>query len=250
MTAAATSPKSADQLRVAIIVPAYEEERAVGDVVRLITENLANATPIVINDGSRDRTADVARAAGARVATLPFNSGIGAAVQTGFQIAHDEGFDVAVQVDGDGQHPPAEVRKLLQAMVDTGANYVIGSRFLDDNDYRASFARRGGIRIFSRLVSGLIRQRVTDTTSGLRAADRHTIALFAEHYPHDYPEVEAIVLVRRAGLAIQEVPVQMQERQAGRSSITPLRSAYYMIKVGLAVLIQFMGRKPRRREVS
>lgn len=249
--ATVTAATEAGRPRVAVIVPAFNEEHAVGDVIASIRANLMNATAIVIDDGSGDRTAQVARRAGARVATLPFNSGIGAAVQTGFQIAHDEQFDVAVQVDGDGQHPPAEVRKLLDEMARSGADYVIGSRFADRTDgYRSSFARRRGIAIFSRLVSALIRQPVTDTTSGLRAANRRAIAIFAAHYPHDYPEVEAIVLARRAGLSIREVPVQMRERQGGRSSITPLRSLYYMVKVGLAVLIQFIGRTPSSKEPS
>jgi len=251
MTDRVDSATDETSLRVAIIVPAFNEERAVADVIRSISSDLHDATAIVIDDGSHDATSRVARSAGARVARLPFNSGIGAAVQTGFQIAHDEGFDVAVQVDGDGQHPPNEVRRLLDEMATTGANYVIGSRFADESDdYRASLARRGGIAIFSRLVSWLIRQRITDTTSGLRAADRQAIALFAAHYPHDYPEVEAIVLVHRAGLTIREIPVQMNQRQAGRSSITPLRSAYYMVKVSLAVLIQFIGRTPPRDEAT
>ncbi len=230
--------------RVLIIVPAYNEEGSVGDVVRDILHHLPEATPVVIDDGSTDTTGETARAAGARVIRMPFNMGIGTAVQTGFKLAERERFDVAVQVDGDGQHPPSQVRPLLEEMARTDANYVIGSRFLEETSYRAPLARRGGIRLLARLVSTVTRQRITDTTSGLRAADSETIRLFALHYPHDYPEVEAIVLAKRAGLTVREVVVHMKHRESGQSSITPFKSLYYMVKVTLAVLVQFAGRNP------
>ncbi len=235
-------------LRVLIIVPAYNEEGSVGDVVREIREHLPDTVPVVIDDGSSDGTAVEAAESGARVVRLPFNTGIGTTVQTGFKLADREGFDVAVQVDGDGQHPPLEVTRLLEILRTTDANYVIGSRFAEETGYRAPIGRRGGITVFARLVSLLTGQQLTDTTSGLRAADRATIRLFAEHYPHDYPEVEALVLAKRAGLTIREVPVEMRHREAGRSSITPLKSAYYMIKVTLAVLVQFLGRNPTPKQ--
>lgn len=231
-------------LRVLVIIPAYNEEATVGRVVEDVRRAMPGATPLVIDDGSSDRTAAVARAAGARVASLPFNGGIGTAVQTGFIVADREGFDVAVQVDGDGQHPANEVTRLLDEIA-TGSNYVIGSRFLGTGSYRATFARRRGISMLSWLISRLAGQRITDSTSGLRAADRRTIHRFAAHYPHDYPEVEAVVLARRSGLSVREVPVEMRDRQDGRSSITPIRSIYYMVKVTVAVLIQFIGREPR-----
>jgi len=233
---------------VLIIVPAYNEEGTVGDVVREIREHLPGCVAVVIDDGSSDATAAEAMDSGARVIRLPFNTGIGTTVQTGFKLADREGFDVAVQVDGDGQHPPKEVVRLLETLRDTGANYVIGSRFAENSGYRAPIGRRGGITLFARLVSLLTGQRLTDTTSGLRAADATTIRLFAEHYPHDYPEVEALVLAKRAGLTICEVPVEMRHREAGRSSITPVKSAYYMIKVTLAVLVQFLGRNPTKKQ--
>jgi len=229
--------------RVLVIIPAYNEAGSVGGVIEEVRKALPAATALVVDDGSSDRTASVAREAGARVVSLPFNGGIGAAVQTGYIVADREGFDAAVQVDGDGQHPASEVARLLDALAD-GANYVIGSRFLGTVSYRATRARRRGIAVFSWLISRLVRQRITDTTSGLRAADRATIHRFATHYPHDYPEVEAVVLARRSGLRISEVPVEMRERTDGQSSITPIRSVYYMIKVTVAVLIQFIGREP------
>jgi glycosyltransferase involved in cell wall biosynthesis len=203
---------------------------------------------LVVDDGSHDGTAEVAHAAGARVARLPFNLGIGGAVQTGYRLAWDEGYEVAVQIDGDGQHRPDQLARLLEAIRGGGANYVIGSRFALSSDYRPSRSRRSGIVILSRLVSVVVRRRLTDPTSGFRAADRRTIELFAAHYPHDYPEVEALVLAARSGLRIAEVPVTMRRRASGRSSITPPRAVYYMVKVMLAVLVQCMGRRPRPEE--
>ena len=236
--------------RILCIVTAFNEEGSVADVVRQIHETIPGGTALVIDDGSRDATARVAREAGARVVRLPFNSGIGTAVQTGFLVARDEGFDFAVQVDGDGQHPPDQVLPLVEHALAEGCNYVIGSRFVArDGAYRPSRARKGGITLFARLVSLVVGQRMTDTTSGLRVADRRTIALFATHYPYDYPEVEAIVLARRFHLKVAEVPVAMRHRESGRSSITPLRSVYYMTKVTLAVLIQAVSRRPRAEEL-
>lgn len=238
-----------ERLRLLAIVPALNEASVIAGVVDEIHHALPEADVLVIDDGSTDATAEVAAAAGARVARMPFNIGIGSAVQTGFRLALEEGFDVAIQIDGDGQHPPDQVPRLLEALATTGANYVIGSRFAHgESNYRASAARRWGIAMFSRLVSILARQRVTDTTSGLRAVDRRAIQLFAGHYPHDYPEVEAIILARRNGLRIVEVPVTMRQRSVGKSSISPIRSMYYMVKVTLAVLVQFIGRNPTAEE--
>ncbi len=246
-----TSPDSpsapAASARVLVIVPALNEADVIASVIADIDASLPDAQIVVIDDGSTDATAAAASAAGARVVRMPFNVGIGSAVQTGFRVADEEGFDIAVQVDGDGQHPADQVPRLIDAIAG-GANYAIGSRFAAPGGYRASIARRGGIVIFARLVSLLAGQRVTDTTSGLRAADREAIRLFAGHYPHDYPEVEAVILAKRNGLRIVEVPVVMRRRATGRSSITPLRSLYYMVKVTLAVLVQFIGRNPTSEE--
>jgi glycosyltransferase involved in cell wall biosynthesis len=233
-----------DDVRVLVVIPAYNEEASVSAVISEIRESLPDATPLVIDDGSRDRTADVALASGARVIRLPFNLGIGGAVGTGFRVAASEGFDVVLQLDGDGQHPAGAGRSLVNELLTSDANYVVGSRFVPGGRYRTSRARLRGIRVLARIVSLLIHQPVTDTTSGLRAADKQAIALFADHYPHDYPEVEAMILARRAGLRIHEVPVDMRPRVTGRSSITPLRSLYYMIKVILAILVQRMERPP------
>lgn len=230
-------------MRLLAIVPAFNEEAVVANVILEILKASPDADVLVVDDGSSDATAEVAHAAGARVARLPFNLGIGGAVQTGFRVAWDEGYDVAIQIDGDGQHPPGELACLLKPLVEGRADYVIGSRFAGPSDYQAPKTRRSGILLLSWLVSRIVGHRMTDTTSGFRAAGRRTIELFAAHYPHDYPEVEATVIAARGGLRVVEVPVQMRARAAGRSSISPLQSVYYMIKVLLAIGVQCMGRR-------
>jgi glycosyltransferase involved in cell wall biosynthesis len=163
-------------------------------------------------------------------------------MQTGFQYARDGGFDVAVQIDGDGQHDPRELPRLLRPLLDGDADMVVGTRFGGPSLYRGSLARRIGIGIFARAVSAIVGKRITDTTSGFRAASRRAIELFASDYPHDYPEVEATVLVFRHRLRLVEVPVAMRHRASGRSSITPVRSVYYMVKVSLALFVGLFRR--------
>jgi glycosyltransferase involved in cell wall biosynthesis len=225
------------------IVPARNEEGAVGAVVGEIKALDPGFDVVVIDDGSTDATAAVAASAGAFVVRLPFNLGIGAAVQTGFIFALEHGYDLAVRLDGDGQHDPQELPKLLAVLERGDADIVTGSRFVERNGaYRPPLARRIGITWFARLVSVLTRQRVTDTTSGFQALNRTGIALFARDYPADYPEVEATLLVLRNRLRLAEVPVRMRDREHGRSSITLLRSVYYMFKVTLALIVA-MARK-------
>ena len=224
-------------MRTIAIVPARNEAECIGGVVEGIRAFDASCEVLVVDDGSTDRTAALARAAGARVVSLPFNLGIGGAVQTGFKVAHEEGFDVAVRLDGDGQHIAGELPKLLSPIKDGTADIVVGSRFAGSKEYRPPFARRVGIKLFAGVVSLLTRQRVTDTTSGFQACNRKAIRLFAGDYPHDYPEVEATVMVFKHRLRLAEVPVSMRERGAGTSSIGGLLSVYYAIKVLLAVLM-------------
>jgi len=226
------------------IVPAYNEAESIGAVI----DELRAADPeleiVVVDDGSTDGTADVAARRGARVLQLPFNLGIGGAVQTGYCFAHEHGFDLALRVDGDGQHDPTQAAALAEAVLAGEADVAVGSRFIGRHGYRSSRSRRFAIRVLAWTVSALTHQRVTDPTSGFQVANRRAIALFAADYPHDYPEVEATVLLAKHKLRRVEVPVAMRERSAGRSSIGAVRSVYYMVKVMLAVFVA-MFRKPR-----
>lgn len=224
--------------KVCIIIPAYNEEESVPHVIRSIRHLHPTFDVLVVNDGSTDQTASVAREAGATVVTLLQNLGIGGAVQTGFIHAVRSGYDVAVQVDADGQHKAEELPKILAPIYEGVADMVVGSRFGDQGGYQSTPTRRVGILLLSTIVSLFARQRLRDVTSGFRAVNRQGITLFAREYATDYPEVDSLLLAKREGLRLQEVAVAMEPRQAGRSSITALKSAYYMIKVTLAVLMR------------
>ena len=227
-----------------VIIPALNEADSIAHVIGLIHEHAPWADVAVINDGSTDATSAIARSCGAIVLDLPYNVGIGAAVQTGFLYAHQHGYEVTVQNDGDGQHAPQEIPLLVRALIDSGADLVIGSRYIEDRGYITPFARRVGIVILARIISLVTRQKFTDPTSGFRASNRRTIKLCARLYPHDYPEPEAVVLLHRARLKLREVPVTMNPRYGGTSSITPFRSALYMVKVILAILIGLLRAAP------
>ena len=235
-------------LRRIAIVPALNEERSIAGVIAEIRAADPEFDVIVIDDGSTDRTSAIAAESGAHVITLPFNLGIGGAVQTGYQYARDHDFELAVQVDGDGQHDPSEIGRLLEPILDGRADMVVGTRFAEGGGYRGTRLRRIGIHLFAAIVSLMVRARVTDTTSGFRAVNRKAIRLFAADYPHDYPEVEATVLLARHRLRMVEVPVQMRVRETGASSITAFQSVYYMVKVLLALFIGLFRRYPRPLE--
>ena len=230
--------------RCAVIIPARNEEASLPAVIREVRAVDARLEIVVVDDDSSDATAEVATSSGATVLALPFHLGIGGAVQTGYRYALTHGHELAVQIDGDGQHDPRELAALLAPVLEGRADLVVGSRFVSDGGYRTSRPRRVGIRIFARMVSALAGVAVTDPTSGFRAANRRAIALFAADYAHDYPEVEAIVTASRRGLAICEVPVHMRERAAGRSSITTVRAFYYMTKVLLTLAVAVLPRRP------
>ena len=232
--------------RLVAIVPAWNEAGAIGKVVDEIKGFDSAIDVVVIDDGSTDDTTKVAASHGATVLCLPFNIGIGGAVQTGFRYAVEHEYGLAVRLDGDGQHDASEIPKILGPIEAGEADLVIGSRFVDPGGtYRPPFARRIGIRIFARLVSLLCGQRVTDTTSGFVALDRAGIELFAAQFPHDYPEVEATLVALRSGLRVAQVQVAMRERTTGSSSITFVRSLYYIAKVTLALLVASLRRYPR-----
>lgn len=231
------------------IVPAHNEEEAIGQTIASIQRWAPEFDVLVIDDGSTDRTGTVAAAAGAKVLRMPYNLGIGGGMQAGYIYANENGYEIAVQVDGDGQHDPRQIKDLLRCLEDNpGLNMVTGSRFLDPDGegFRSSAARRVGIRIFARVLSAITGQRVSDPTSGFRLTDRRGIELFANDYPIDYPEVEAIVLMHTHRLRSREVPVVMAPRRTGESTISSLQSVYYMVKVLLAVFASLLRKRPVR----
>jgi glycosyltransferase involved in cell wall biosynthesis len=220
------------------IVPAYNEAACLARVIQEIRAADRELAIVVVDDGSIDDTAAIAVRAGAELIRLPHNLGIGGAVQTGYLYARERGFDLAVQIDGDGQHDPTQVAKLLEPILDGRADIVIGSRFAGLGAYRAELSRRLGIRMFARVVSLLVGQRLTDTSSSFRAVNRRAIRVFAADYPHGYLEtVEATVLARKYGLTLTEVPVTMRRRTAGRSSLTTSLSSFYGFKVLVALFV-------------
>ena len=229
------------------IVPAFNEVGAIAPTVASIREAAPDFDVLVVDDGSSDATGEAAAQAGAAVLRMPFNLGIGGAMQGGYMYALERGYEVAVQVDGDGQHDPRHIHHLLERLQsDPELNMVTGSRFLQDDEhgYRSSATRRVGIRVFSWVVSLITGQRVTDPTSGFRMTSRRGIELFARDYPHDYPEVEAILLMHAHRLRSCEIPVRMRPRLTGESVISSSQSVYYMVKVLLAVFVGLFRRRP------
>jgi hypothetical protein len=224
------------------VVPAFNEERNIGPLLAELAALDPDLEVVVVSDGSTDRTAQVASAAGAHVVSLPFNLGIGGAVQTGFRFAWEGGYELAVRLDGDGQHDPSQLPAIVAPVVAGDADLAIGSRFLESGGYRSSAARRFGIRVLARVVSFIAHERLTDTTSGFQALNRRAIRLFAADLPRDYPEVEGLVMAIRHHLRVKEVPVTMREREHGRSSIGSLTSVYYMFKVLLAIFVDLFRR--------
>jgi glycosyltransferase involved in cell wall biosynthesis len=233
--------------KVLIVIPCYNEEASLPSVLKELHQTVLpdnyQLDVLVVNDCSKDSTASVARDGKAIVIDLPVNLGIGGAVQTGILYARDNGYDMAIQLDGDGQHPPRELGKLVSFHLQSGANIVIGSRFLEKEGFQSSFARRLGIKYFhwvNRLMTGL---HIYDSTSGFRLFDKAAIKIAAVNYPDEYPEPESLVVFSKAGLKIAEVPVVMSARLGGQSSIRHFGSLYYCIKVSLAMLFSFI-RKP------
>jgi glycosyltransferase involved in cell wall biosynthesis len=222
------------------IVPAYNEEATIATVIEKLRAKAPDFDVVVVDDGSTDATAAIADRTRVPVLRLPFNVGIGGAVQAGFKYALEQGYDYCIQVDGDGQHDPEQIARLQQAMEeDPGLDVVVGSRFLtNDYEYPAPVSRRTGIHIFAWVCSRIVRQPISDPTSGFRLCNRRAIALFARDYPHDYPEVEAVLMLHWHRLRLREVPVQMHLRGGGASSLQGSgKSAYYMVKVLLAIFI-------------
>ena len=230
--------------KVLIVIPCYNEEASLPSVLKELQQTVLpddyQLDVLVVNDCSKDNTSVVARNGKVIVIDLPVNLGIGGAVQTGILYARNNGYDIAIQLDGDGQHPPKELGKLVSFHLESGANIVIGSRFLEKEGFQSSFTRRLGIKYFhwvNRLMTGL---HIYDSTSGFRLFDKAAIKIAAVNYPDEYPEPESLVVFSKAGLKIAEVPVVMSARQGGQSSIRHFGSLYYCIKVSLAMLFSFI----------
>ncbi|MBI5903967.1 MAG: glycosyltransferase family 2 protein [Deltaproteobacteria bacterium] len=224
-----------------MVVPAYQEEKVIGGLVRAIRDRYPHHI-VVVNDGSTDDTGKAALDAGATVLDLPCNLGIGGAVQTAFRYAREHGYEAVARIDGDGQHEVEDIGKVLEPILRGEADASIGSRFLGETRYRASIPRIFGIRHFRWLVNLFTGYRVTDPTSGFFAINRRLIEFYSDHYPSDYPEVDSYILMHRLGATAVEVPVRMHARAEGKSSITPFRAVYYMVKVTLSFLINRLRR--------
>ena len=218
-----------------VIIPAYNEEKSIEKTVEDIRENAPEFDYVIVNDCSRDNTLKVCTEKGMHVLNLPINLGIGGAVQTGYLYAYKNGYDFAVQFDGDGQHDAKFLHEMRDYMVEHKLNMLIGSRFIEKEGFQSS-----GIRYFSALIKFLTKVKITDPTSGMRMVNREIIGIYADSYPKDYPEPESVVAILNMGKTVGEYPVVMRERTEGVSSISPLRSVYYMVKVTLAILVEML----------
>lgn len=223
-----------------IIIPAYNEEENIEKTVNAIQKSAQGFDYVIINDCSIDNTRKICEEKGFNIVNLPINLGIGGAVQTGYKYAYENGYDVAVQVYGDGQHDPEFLSTMAEYLIEHRVDMVIGSRFIEKKGFQSSITRRMGIKFFSGLIKVLTGKTITDPTSGLRMIGRNVMEIFSQDYPRDYPEPESIVAVLRKNMKIEEIPVVMLERQGGVSSISPKKSIYYMVKVTLAILIERM----------
>lgn len=233
-------------IKILAIIPAYNEEKSIANVIKninsILCEDNINIIPLVINDSSKDKTSEIASQLNCKLINLPVNLGIGGAVQTGFKYAFINGYDYAVQVDGDGQHPAERIIDLLK-IAQEGYDVVIGSRFIDNKGYRSTFIRRIGIKYFKYIIKAICGFTITDSTSGFRMFNRKALKIVADNYPDDYPEPVSLVLFKNYSLKIKEFPVIMNERKGGESSIKTFDSIYYMIKVSLAILFSFLKSK-------
>lgn len=225
-----------------IIIPAYNESACIEQTVRNIQENAVDFDYVIINDCSTDNTREICEKNGFNLINLPVNLGIGGAVQTGYLYGVRNGYDMAVQVDGDGQHDAAFLSRMAEYLEESGADMVIGSRFIEKKGFQSTGARRMGIKYFTWLIRLLTGKTVTDPTSGLRMVNRKVMEEFSVNYPKDYPEPETAVAVLHRGMKIAEIPVIMRERAGVVSSISMKKSVYYMIKVSMAIVIERIRR--------
>ena len=234
-------------MKVLIIIPAYNEQDNIEKLVDNLIENYPQYDYLVVNDCSKDGTENILKNRGYNYISLPANLGIGGAVQSGYLYAAQNDYDIAIQIDGDGQHDPAYIEKLIEPIVNGEADMTIGSRFIEKEGFQTSFLRRLGIGIIRGVIKICCGTKATDTTSGFRATNKELTEYFSREYAQDYPEPEAIVAASLNGYRVKDVAVQMKEREGGVSSINAKRSIYYMIKVSLALIILRIGTKRRKR---
>ena len=233
-------------MKVLIIIPAYNEEKSIEKVVENLINNYPQYDYLIVNDGSTDRTEEICREKNYNFVTLPVNLGIGGGVQTGYMYAVKNDYDIAIQTDGDGQHNPEYIEKLIEPIVKGEADMTIGSRFIEKEGFQTSFMRRMGINIIKGVIKMCCGVTIKDNTSGFRASSKELTKYFSENYAQDYPEPEAIVTSVLNGYTVKEVPVVMNEREEGVSSINAAKSVYYMIKVSLALMIHRLGYQKKR----
>lgn len=226
-----------------VIIPAYNESASIKSTVEEIRQKAKDFDYVIINDCSKDQTREICEENNYNIINLPINLGIGGAVQTGYRYGYNHGYDIAVQVDGDGQHNPEFLRQMAEYFQSHEVDMVIGSRFIEKEGFQSSGTRRIGIKYFTILIKMLTGKEITDPTSGLRMVNRDIMGMFAREYPKDYPEPESTVAVLRKGKKVEEIPVVMRERQGGVSSISLKKSVYYMVKVSLAILIEWIRKK-------
>jgi glycosyltransferase involved in cell wall biosynthesis len=223
-----------------ILIPAYNEEKAIGFVVEEIRQYLPNIPVLVVDDCSGDSTAAAARAAGASVLTLPHHLGLGGCLQAGYRLAYELGYEYVVRMDGDGQMDPASVPDILETLRGTGRQMVIGSRYMDGQAVYSSLVRKLGIRFFRLLLRPILGKPVRDPTSGFVGVNREALEVFSRSFPLEYPEIETLVVLRRRAFQFAEIPCRMRPRRAGKSTITAMKSIYYMVHVLLGVLVNIL----------
>lgn len=225
-------------MKILVIIPAYNEEESILTTVQALNSVHPEVDAVVVNDAFKDNTKNILSENHIHYLDLPVNLGIGGGVQAGYMYAYRNGYDIAIQMDGDGQHPASELDKIIAPIKAEKADIVVGSRFVNKEGFQSSAIRRFGIKFLSSLIYLCTGKHILDVTSGYRAVNRKFIKIFSEEYAQDYPEPEALVTAAKKGAEIIEVPVMMKERQGGMSSISPIKSIYYMIKVSLAIIIK------------
>ena len=228
-----------------VIIPAFNEQGAIGEVVRAVHEAVPGAPVLVIDDCSIDGTVSAARAAGARVLTLPHHLGLGGCVQAGYKLAYELGFEYVIRVDGNGQHDPRDIPRIFEALKKSGCQMVIGSRFVENGSGDTSIPRSIGIQFFRLVLRPILGKTVHDPTSGFVGVNRNALEVFSKSFPLEYPEIEALVVLQRKAFRFVEVPCRFHPRLAGKSSITPVKSLYYIVHVLLGVLVNVLRLKPR-----